>query len=87
MYILQPYLISFFFSKSSNTTDVTRHLNMGVQAYNVFILFADILMLLCKWVYNTIEGVTRVVVPVEEADVSNEIVLVNSFHNFCVGFV
>ncbi len=52
-------------------------MNMGVKAYNVIILIADIIVLLTTWLYLTLESMLRTIIPAKEVDVSGDIVLVS----------
>jgi len=63
-------------TKSKNNDSVDHPMNMGVKAYNVIILIADIIVLLTTWLYLTLESMLRTIIPVQEADVTGDIVLV-----------
>lgn len=56
---------------------VDQSMNMGVKAYNVIILIVDIIVLLSTWMYLTLESILRTIIPVQEVDVSGDIVLVS----------
>lgn len=52
-------------------------MNMGVKAYNVIILIADVFVLLTTWMYFTFESILRKIIPAPEVDVTGAIVLVS----------
>lgn len=56
---------------------VDQSMNMGVKVYNVIILIVDIIVLLSTWMYLTLESILRTIIPVQEVDVSGDIVLVS----------
>ncbi|XP_037049305.1 17-beta-hydroxysteroid dehydrogenase 13 [Bradysia coprophila] len=61
-------------TKSKHSADDS--MNMGVKAYNVIILIADIIVLLTTWLYLTLESILRKIIPAQEVDVTGAIVLV-----------
>jgi len=62
-------------TKSNNDSD-NPPMNMGVKAYNVIILIADIIVLLTRWLYLTLESMFRTVIPAQEDDITGDIVLI-----------
>ncbi|XP_053699323.1 uncharacterized protein LOC128746300 [Sabethes cyaneus] len=50
--------------------------NAGVKIYNLVILIVDILVMLVRWIYYTLESVYLLMVPPKPEDVSKDVVLV-----------
>ncbi|XP_058822580.1 short-chain dehydrogenase/reductase family 16C member 6 isoform X3 [Topomyia yanbarensis] len=50
--------------------------NAGVKIYNLIILIVDILTMVVRWIYYTLEAFYLLVVPPKEEDVSKDIVLI-----------
>lgn len=50
--------------------------NAGIKMYNLIILLVDIVVMLVRWIYYTLESIYLLVVPAKPIDVSKDIVLI-----------
>lgn len=50
--------------------------NAGIKIYNLIILLVDIVVMLVRWIYFTLESIYLLVVPPKPVDVSKDVVLI-----------